>query len=102
VSLRVRAVPGAPVTFTSLDMGAFQNRLASITVRADGEGVAVARFTGTPGTLGLTNVLAASPLTSGQQHFTVSVLPADPAALQRGAEPAPRLFGTPREQGIRN
>lgn len=73
VSLRVQAVPGAPVTFTSFDLGAFQNRLTSITVQADEKGVAVARFTGTPGTYNLVHILAASPLASGQQRYVVNI-----------------------------
>lgn len=73
VSLRVKAIPEAPVTFTSFDLGAFQNRLASITVQADAEGIAVARFTGTPGTYNAVNILVASPLTSGQLKFIVNV-----------------------------
>lgn len=73
VSLRVEAVAGAPVTFTSFDLGAFQNRLTSITVQAGDDGVAVARFTGTPGTINNVNILAASPMTSGQLRFVVNV-----------------------------
>ena len=73
VRLRVRAVPGAPVTFTSFDLGAFQNELPSITVRADGKGVAEARFRGTPGTYNRVDILAASPMTSGRVRFCVFV-----------------------------
>lgn len=73
VSLRARVVPRAPVTFTSFDLGEFQNRLTSITVRADEQGIAAARFTATSGTINDVNILAASPLTSGQLKFTVNV-----------------------------
>jgi len=71
--LKVQALPGAPVTFTSFDMGAFENHLATITVQADDSGVAQAKLTGTPGTFNNVNILAASPLTSGQVKFTVFV-----------------------------
>ena len=73
VTLRAVAVPGAPVTFTSFDLGAFENQLTSITVRADAEGLARAQFTGTPGTVQDVRILAASPMTSGQLHYTVRV-----------------------------
>jgi len=79
VRLRVQAVPGAPVTFTSFDLGAFENELPSITVRADRRGVAEARFRGTPGTYDRVNILAASPMTSGRVRFCVYVeLPPEP------------------------
>lgn len=74
VSLKTKAIPGAPVTFTSFDLGAFQNRLTSITVQADDTGTATARFTGTPGTYNDVNIVAASPLTSGQAKFVVNIL----------------------------
>lgn len=75
VTLRVQAVAAAPVTFTSFDLGAFENQLTSITVQADAEGVAEAVFTGTPGTYNAANILAASPMTAGQLRFIVNVLP---------------------------
>jgi hypothetical protein len=71
--LRVQDVPRAPVTFTSFDMGAFQNQLPSITVAADEKGIATAVFTGTPGTINSVNILAASPMTSGQLNYVVNV-----------------------------
>ena len=74
VPLKVTAIPGAPVTFTSLDLGEFQNRLTTVTVAADADGLAVARFTGTSGTIGSVNVLAASPMTAGQARFRISVV----------------------------
>jgi hypothetical protein len=84
-SLKVKVTPNAPVTFTSFDLGEFQNRLTSITVAADEEGLAVARFTGTPGTANHVNILAASPVTSGQLHFIVDVVVPglnDPRSIQ--------------------
>ena len=74
VPLRVKAIPNAPVTFTSFDLGAFSNRLTSITVAADKEGIATAQFVGTPGTYNDVNILAASPVTSGQVKFVVTVV----------------------------
>lgn len=74
ISLKVRGVPDAPVTFTSFDLGAFQNQLTSITVAADSTGIAVARFTGTPGTVNAVNILAASPMSSGTLKFRVNVI----------------------------
>lgn len=73
VILQVRAVAGAPVTFTSFDAGAFSNKLGSLTVLADAEGTAQAEFFGTRGTANEVNILSASPLTSGQVPFTVYV-----------------------------
>lgn len=75
ITLKVKALPGAPVTFTSFDLGAFQNRLTSITVQANEDGDAAARFTGTPGTFNDVNILAASPMTSGQSDFRINVIP---------------------------
>ena len=74
IELAVKAVPGAPVTFTSFDAGAFGNGLTTQTVRADGAGLATVRFLGVPGTVNESNILAASPLTSGQVRFKASTL----------------------------
>ncbi len=73
VSLKVQADPGAPVTFTSFDLGAFDNQLTSQTVKADEKGLAKATFIGTGGTRGEVKILAASPLSSGQVQFLVQV-----------------------------
>jgi hypothetical protein len=73
VRLAVTALPSAPVTFTSFDWGEFQNRLTSVTVKADGNGTAAVTFTATPGTTGHVDILAASPLTSGQVKFYVEI-----------------------------
>lgn len=72
--LKVRAVPGAPVTFTSFDLGRFDNELTSITVEADALGDARVNFQGTPGTIDDVNILAASPVTSGQVKLVVHVV----------------------------
>jgi hypothetical protein len=71
--LRVRAIPGAPVTFTSFDLGRFDNQLTTITVQADANGVAEASFTGPPGTIEDVSILVASPVTSGQVRLVVHV-----------------------------
>ena len=74
VVLSVQGVPESPVTFTSLDLGYFQeNKLNSITVRADKNGTASATFTGGPGTIADVNILAGSPLSTGQVRFKVVV-----------------------------
>jgi hypothetical protein len=73
VYLEVGGVPGMPVTFTSFDLGAFENDLNSITVRADERGRARVKFTATPGTISDINILAASPVTSGQVKYVVNV-----------------------------
>lgn len=94
VWLRVVASPGAPVSFTSFDCGEFENRLTAITVEANEEGVAEARFTTTPGVINDIHILAGSPLASGQVRFLVNVAIAlaknDPRAAgpQRG-QPSP-------------
>lgn len=75
VVLRVRVTPGAPVTFTSLDMGSFTNQLNSITVAANQKGLAETSFLATPGTINQVSVLAASPLTSGQLTYNLFVTP---------------------------
>jgi hypothetical protein len=86
VRLRVGAPPKAPVTFTSFDLGEFSNRLTSITVAADERGVAAVDFFGTSGTVENVNILAASPVTSGQVRFLVYVewpnLPATPSGAE--------------------
>ena len=81
VPLRVQVVPGAPVTFTSFDLGAFENQLTSITVAADDTGVAETLFIATPGTVETVSMVAASPLTSGQLEFFARV------SLRQGPEP---------------
>jgi hypothetical protein len=78
IRLRVESAPESPVTFTSFDLGAFSNGLTSITVEADADGLAVAAFTAPPGTAYLVDLLAGSPLASGQVDFRVLVIPPNP------------------------
>jgi hypothetical protein len=73
VRLKVAASPGAPVAFASQDLGQFENSLTSITIAANEEGVAEAVYTASGGTIDLVQVLAASPMASGQVQFTIDV-----------------------------
>lgn len=73
VRLEVLAEPNFPVSFTSTDLGAFENDLATITVVANESGWAQASFTATAGTVGPVNVSASSPMTSGRVHFHIQV-----------------------------
>lgn len=75
VVLKVRATPSSPVTFTSPRLGTFDSGLSSITVVATEDGEASASFTATGGTIDEVQVLAASPVNSGQAKFTISVSP---------------------------
>lgn len=74
VELSVRAIPGAPVTFTTFDAGSLENGLTTMTVSADSAGIAKVKFVATKGVVLETNILAASPLTSGQVRFKVNTL----------------------------
>ena len=81
--LQVRAPAGAPVSFTAFDGGQFDNQLSSITVQANARGVAQTRLLATSGTIEDLNVLAGSPLASGQVKFVVNVqMPADSVAAR--------------------
>ncbi len=80
VKLQVQTSPNAPVSYLSFDLGAFQNRLAAITVAADDQGIATAEFTGTSGTVNSVRVIAASPVASGNREFFIHVSP-------RGSQP---------------
>lgn len=73
LELGVTGEANAPVTFHSTGLGAFENGLTTITVRADGAGAASAVFTATAGTLGDVNVVAASPMAVGKVCFSILV-----------------------------
>jgi len=73
VPMVVQATPDAPVTFTSFNLGHFENQLTSITVKADAEGKAAARYTAAKGTVNDVSILAASPMTSAQAEFRLLV-----------------------------
>ena len=72
--LRVKASPSYPVTFYTPDSGEFSNRLKTISVAADENGIAETKFTAVSGTRGVIDILAASPLHSGQARFAVKVV----------------------------
>lgn len=74
VALKVVAAPRSPVTFTSFDVGAFDNGLTSITVLSDEYGAALAWFHGTDGTIGDCRILAGCPEAQGRVDFVVEVL----------------------------
>ncbi len=71
--LEVMVEPGMPVTFYTQQVGEFDNRLSTISVKADGEGVARAHFKAT-NAAGMVNIIAASPVHSEQVEFVVRVL----------------------------
>jgi len=73
VKLKVQAAPNYPVTFISFDLGRFSNQLTSMTVEANEVGVAEVEFLGAPGTINEVNILASSPMTSGQIKYIVNV-----------------------------
>jgi hypothetical protein len=77
VTLQVKAISEAVVTFHSFDLGHFDNRLTTTSVQAGEDGIASVNFTASGGTFGELNILAASPQTSGQVNFVIKVgLPA--------------------------
>jgi hypothetical protein len=78
IRLRVRSAANAPVTFTTLDSGVFENSLPSISVRADKDGIAEAKYSAISGVVGDVNIIAASPLASGSVKYRLSVIPTQP------------------------
>lgn len=74
VVLRARTEPGMPVTFSSSGLGSFESGVPTITVAADETGIASARFTATPGTVGACPILAASPVRGGTVRYLVTVI----------------------------
>ena len=73
VIFRAKVNPGAPVTFYTPAVGEFQNRLTTQTVVADENGIAKATYKAGPGTLGVTDVMAASPVHSGQLRYVLNI-----------------------------
>ncbi|MEM9942039.1 MAG: hypothetical protein AAF939_10650 [Planctomycetota bacterium] len=73
VVLEVKAAPGSPVSFYTPQVGEFENRLTSQSVAANENGIARAVYTATAGTNGLVDIIAASPLHSGQVRYRVRV-----------------------------
>ncbi|HYE04513.1 MAG TPA: hypothetical protein VEL07_03230 [Planctomycetota bacterium] len=88
VRLLVSAPPGAPVSWTSFDCGRFaDNGVTAITTAADADGIASVTFEATPGTTGDVDILAGSPLASGQLHLVVEIDAAPVAALPANRQP---------------
>lgn len=79
VDLRVKAVAGAPTTFYATDLAKFSNGQTSITVLADKDGYATARYTAMPGTIDDSHVTAGCPMTSGRVIWVIDVA-SDPDA----------------------
>jgi hypothetical protein len=80
VVLRVKADPGMPVAFYTPQVGHFDNLLTTYTVAADDGGIATATYVAGPGSYGLVDILAASPVHSGQIQYRIQVeLPSGPA-----------------------
>ena len=74
INLETKTDPKVPVTFYSPKLGQFSNGLSMITVRADENGVARAAFLASSGTRGEIDILASSPLHSGQARFLINVV----------------------------
>ena len=72
-TLKVQTAPNAPVSFLTMDLGTFSNGLTAITVRADQQGVATATYSASDGVIADVNILAGSPMASGQVQFHVVV-----------------------------
>ena len=73
ITLRVRATPGMPVNWNTFDCGAFDNGLTAISVAADERGVATVAWRSTTGVIDGVEILAASPVMSGQLRFSIKV-----------------------------
>lgn len=72
IELEVQVIAGAPVTWTAFsNAGYFDNNLISITKIADANGKAKVSFTGT--LTKETDILAASPMTSGTARYKIKV-----------------------------
>lgn len=73
VVLEAKAEPGMPVTFYSNRLGQFANLLGTMTVAADDNGIARAEFKASSGTRESAEILAASPVHSGQLRYLVKI-----------------------------
>ena len=74
VRLSVETKPNMPATFTSVDLGTFDNGLNTISVQADENGVATAAFTASGGVGNMIHVVAASPVATERVQFQVFVV----------------------------
>jgi hypothetical protein len=73
VNLAVKVSPGMPVTFYTPKVGEFPNRLTTHSVAADAEGIARTVYLAGPGTKGMVEIMAASPVHSGVLRYKVRV-----------------------------
>jgi hypothetical protein len=73
VNLEVKVSPGMPVTFYTPKVGEFPNRLTTHSVAADSEGIARTVYLAGPGTKGIVDIMAASPVHSGVLRYKVRV-----------------------------
>lgn len=73
VTLEAVGAPNSVISFNSFDLGAFENRLTSISVLTNEKGLAKATFRATPGTEGEVNVMAACPEAIGQLTYILFV-----------------------------
>ena len=74
VVLAAKVEPQMPVTFHSPRLGNFENKLTSITVRADETGIAKATYTASAGTHGEIDLRASSPVHSDVARWLVDVV----------------------------
>ena len=73
VNLSAKGEPGMPITFHLNQYGFFDNQLKTISVKFNEEGIATVVYTAGPGSQGLVNILAASPVHLGQLKYSVLV-----------------------------
>lgn len=92
VTLSVRTAPHGVTSWTSMDLGSFPNGLTAISVAADANGLASTTFSASPGVSGRVQVLAGSPMASGQVSYRIIVnaspiLVAPPTSSASGVAP---------------
>lgn len=73
IILRAKTEPEMPVTFYSSRLGSFNGGVSTVTVAADEQGIAQAEFKTTTGMYGEIDIVAASPVRSGQARYLVDV-----------------------------
>jgi hypothetical protein len=84
-AVAVQTAPNGDVTFTVREGGAFPNGLPSITVLADGDGVARTVFTATAGTVDDAHIQAGSPQAVG--HLLIPIHITYPGSPFEGSRP---------------
>lgn len=97
IALVVQSAPLAPVTFTTVDGGVFDNTLNSITVASDEAGMATVHYTPTPGVVHDVAVVAASPLAAYAAEVIVFVT--DTSAVSGGTADATMLTSPDAARG---